>query len=271
MKMLFFCPLWGCEDEPFEDFARKVKVAGYDGVEMGFPCDAKQKNHLLQILKDEGLLLIAQHWQTQTSDFNSHKDEYEKHLRNLVDTGALFINSQTGKDFFSFEQNAELIELAKTISDESNVKIIHETHRGKFSFAAHIAMRFIESIEHLRIGLDISHWFCVAESMLVDQPGAIELALSRTEHIHARVGFAEGPQIPDPRADEWQQTLDRHIELWDQVIQRHRELKRDVFTITPEFGPFPYMTAQPFTRMPISDQWQINQYMKNLLAERYGH
>ena len=36
-------------------------------------------------------------------------------------------------------------------------------------------------------------------------------------------------------------------------------------TITPEFGPFPYMPQEPFTQKPLSNQWETNIEMKNYL------
>jgi sugar phosphate isomerase/epimerase len=269
MKVLFFCPMWGSENQSFKDFVRNVKEAGYDGVEMGFPNNPNQKRNFMQILKDHGLLLIGQHFQTGTSDFNEHKMEYEKNLRNLVDTAPLFINSQTGKDFFSFEQNAELIEIANTISDEVGVKIIHETHRGKFSFAVHTTQRYLNYFDTLRLGLDISHWCNVAESLLQDQPEAVALALSRTDHIHARVGFQEGPQIPDPRIPEWKDTVEQHLRWWDNVVEDFKRRNQDFITITPEFGPVPYMQIHPQTKRPLADQWDLNRYMKDFLSLRY--
>jgi hypothetical protein len=56
-------------------------------------------------------------------------------LRSLATAKPLFINSRTGKDYYSFEQNRELIKLAKTVSTETGVAVVHETHRGKLSFA----------------------------------------------------------------------------------------------------------------------------------------
>ncbi len=270
MKILFFCPIWGSEKLSLEDFVQRVKDAGYDGVETSLPMDAEQKSHILNTLENAGLSFIAQHWETSDVDFATHKLNFEKRLRNLIDTNPLYINSQTGKDHFPFEYNCELVELSHKIADEAGVRILHETHRGKFSFAAHIARRYLEHFEDLRLGLDISHWFTVAESLLEDQEQAVSLALSRTDHIHARVGFPEGPQIPDPRVDRWQEVLDRHIQLWDQVIENARVSGREFFTITPEFGPEPYMQVHPETNLPLANQWDVNVYMKDLLNERYN-
>jgi sugar phosphate isomerase/epimerase len=270
MKVVFLCPRWGSEHLAFPDFLTKVKQAGYAGVEMGLPLDQDEKQRLLAAIKDAGLLYVAQHSETQSPDFVVHKAEYEQRLYNLADARPLFINTQTGKDHFSFEQNAELIALAQDVSRKTGIKIIHETHRGKFSFALHITRRFLEHFDHLLLGFDVSHWCNVAESLLHDQEDAMQLVLTRAEHIHARVGFAEGPQIPDPRTPEWEDTIQRHLEWWDAIIARARAEDRDMFTIVSEFGPFPYMPKQPFTQMPISDQWGINAYMKDFLDKRYN-
>jgi sugar phosphate isomerase/epimerase len=267
---MFICPYWGSEHMDFNDFIVKVKQAGYDGVEMGLPFDKGEKRGILDAIQNSGLAYIAQHYETHNSDFTTHTSQYEKRLYHLAEANPLFINSQTGKDYFSFEQNVELIELAKTVSQDTGIKIIHETHRGRFGFAVHIARRFIEYLDDLLLSFDVSHWCNVAESLLHDQEDAVQLAITRAEHIHARVGFEESPQIPDPRVPEWDDTLQRHLEWWDKIIENARWENRDIFTITPEFGPFPYMQKQPFTQMPLSNQWDINHYMKDFLARRYN-
>ena len=82
-----------------------MKEAGYDGVEMSFPTDPKEKSEILEGLETERLELVAQHWETLTPDFGEHRKLYRMHLMNLTDTGAILINTQTGKDFFTFDQN----------------------------------------------------------------------------------------------------------------------------------------------------------------------
>lgn len=96
------------------------------------------------------------------------------------------------------------------------------------------------------------------------------MAISRTVHIHSRVGFVEGPQITDPRAPEWDEVLQAHLNCWDKVIELQQKNKRELFTITSEFGAPPYMPLLPYTRQPIVNQWEVNVYMMNLLKERYS-
>jgi sugar phosphate isomerase/epimerase len=271
VKIKFFCPYWGSASLSFPQFFKKVKEAGYDGVEMSLPFGNTEKSYILSLLKDSDLELIGQHFETTDPDPLLHKKNYRKHLVNLAGAGPLFINSQTGKDYFSFRDNADLIDIAFQIEKETGIPVIHETHRGKFSFAAHITREYLEKIPKLELGLDLSHWCNVAESLLQDQTEAVDLALKHTRHIHARVGYAEGPQITDPRLPEWEETLKFHLMWWDKVFENFRRLDKDYLTITPEFGPYPYMVHLPFTRMPVADQWEINLHMKELLTARYNH
>ncbi len=110
---------------------------------------------------------------------------YERHLYNLASANLLFINSQSGKDFFSFAQNQAILERAAAIAQETGVKIIHETHRGKFSFSTTTTLALLEALPDLRLTADFSHWCNVAESFLQDQPEARQAAIARADHIHA--------------------------------------------------------------------------------------
>jgi hypothetical protein len=127
----------------------------------------------------------------------------------------------------------------------------------------------MEKNPDLKITLDISHWCNVHESMLDDQPDNIKLALSRAEHIHARIGHPEGPQVNDPRAPEWKEIVDTHLGWWDQIINRKKQANEPI-TILTEFGPPDYMPTLAYTRQPVADQWAINVYMLQLLRKRYS-
>ncbi|MHA4809447.1 sugar phosphate isomerase/epimerase family protein [Flavitalea flava] len=270
MKILFFCPRWGSEQLSWDSFFSRVKEAGYAGVEISLPSSVEEQETIMNGLAKYGLLWIGQHWETVTPDFEQHLREYGARLRLLGSYHPLFINTQTGKDFYSFERNEALILRAEGIAREMGLPIYHETHRGKFSFSSHITHSYLKIIPSLKITLDISHWIAVAETLLYDQQEAVDLAISRTEHIHSRVGFTEGPQINDPRAPEWKEVLEAHLVRWDRVITLQRERNRSSFTITSEFGPSPYMPLQPYTLQPVADQWEVNVYMMNFLRNRYA-
>lgn len=269
MEIQSFCPRWGSAHIPWDDFARRVKEDGYDGVETDIPTNRKEKDLVLNALAKHGLQLIAQHWETVEPGFEQHLDAYNKRLEIMAAAKPLLINSQTGKDYYSIEQNAKLIEAAANASASSGIPVYHETHRGKFSFAAHITAAYLRQLPELMLTLDISHWVAVAETFLHDQADAVDLAISRTRHFHARVGHTQGAQVNDPRAPEWQEALDMHLHCWDKVYSNNKNAGHPVLTFTAEFGPAPYMPQLPYTKQPLANQWEINVYMSDLLKSRY--
>jgi len=271
MNLKFFCPRWGSENLNWDDFLQKVKSAGYSGIEYAIANEStpEELSQVWEKVEKYGLEVIPQHYGTYEADFPKHYDTFAAWFEKIRPFKALKIDSQTGKDFFTFEQNKQLIDLTVDYTKSSGVEVYHETHRNKFAFAAHITKEYLTRIPYLKLTLDVSHWVNVAESFLEDQEEAMALAISRTEHIHARVGYPEGPQVPDPRVPEWQEALNTHLAWWDKIIELKRQANQAVFTITPEFGPYPYMVSLPFTRQPITDQWEVNVYMMNLLRERY--
>ena len=97
----------------------------------------------------------------------------------------------------------------------------------------------------------------------------LALALAATGHIHARIGHQEGPQVNDPRAPEWKNTVDIFLGWWDTVIKNLEDAGKDRVTFLTEFGPPNYLPTLPYTQQPVVDQWNVNEYMLNLIKARY--
>ena len=267
-KITYFCTDWA-RDVPWDDFCKRVADAGFDGVETWVPGDATGLHEMMEAFRKYNLAYIFL-CSGPSSDFETYLESYRQGLERAAALSPVRINSHTGKDHFSFEQNQTLIEVADSICHAHQIPIAHETHRGRFAFAAHITQEYLEQLPNLRLTLDISHWCAVHESMLHDQPDAVSLALQRTDHIHARVGHPQGPQVNDPRAPEWQEIVQRHLEWWDTIVAAHAE-QNTPLTITTEFGPPDYLPTLPYTRQPVASQWDINKHMLNLLKSRYSN
>jgi sugar phosphate isomerase/epimerase len=255
----------------WDDFCAKAKAAGYDGVETPISFDDGEKNELMAAIKNHGLLLISQYYQSFQKDFEQHKESFKNHLEYLAGLRPLLIDSQTGKDYFTARQNSELFQIAKTITENTGVVIAHETHRNKAMFAAHITKELLTANPDVVITADLSHWCNVSESLLEQQAEAVDLAISRAVHIHARVGHAESAQVSDPRAEEWSAEVGAHLKWWDAIADQRLKAGAHVLTITPEFGPAPYMPTLPYTKVPVANQWDINVYMMELLRKRYAN
>jgi sugar phosphate isomerase/epimerase len=255
-----------------DEFCAKAKKEGYDGIEMWWPGDKQQQDDLFAALKkhqlDIGFLCGA-----GDSNFEKHLQQFKAMvLASTTQTiqKPLYINCHSGRDFFSFDQNKKFIEATIEASQKSGIPISHETHRSRILYSAPVAKQFAEAIPGLRVTLDISHWCNVHESLLHDQDDTVNMILQRVDHIHARVGHPEGPQVNDPRAPEWEAAVNRHIEWWDKVVEIKIKQGIKRLSFLTEFGPPDYLPALPYTRQPVADQWGINVYMMQLLKKRYS-
>jgi sugar phosphate isomerase/epimerase len=269
MNLLFFCPMWGMGHLPQEEMLVKIKNAGYDGIEFSFPVGAEQeKKTFLALTKELGLLTIAQQCYAEGHDFKSYRARFETNLQWLVSFEPLLINSHTGRDFYPQGQNESLIGIAAGITQQTGVEILHETHRGRFAFWPAQCLHYLNRYPDLKLTADFSHFCAVSESLLEDQPDAMDTIVSSCYHVHARVGHPQGPQVTDPRLPVWQQALAAHLAWWDRIVALRRH-DSDKLTITPEFGPAPYMLSFPDTGVPLASQWELNLYMMQLLKTRY--
>ena len=261
---------WGFNGS-MDEFCAKAAKEGYDGIEVWWPSDKKAQDELFIALKNHRLELgfLCGAWQNNPKE---HFDFFKK----AIDEAAgntfqkpLYINCHSGRDHFSFDQNRQFIDHTTRLARESGILICHETHRARIMFAAHVTRQYIEKIPELKLTFDVSHWCNVHESLLADQKEAVDMALERVEHIHARIGHPEGPQVNDPRAPEWDNVVKAHFAWWDKVIERKKKTGGRMTFLT-EFGPPDYMPTVPYTRQPLSDQWAINVYMMQLLRKRYS-
>ena len=274
MQIKYCCTYWGSENDTADVFVDKVVSAGYEGVEIFLPnlTDTFTEVYIEEMESvmntNPEFLFIAQHI---TSAENGSVDDYitrvKKNLTQLTSLQPSFINSHTGKDYFSFDENCKVIEAALNISSKTGIRILHETHRGRFSFHAASLIPYLQKFPEIELVGDFSHFCNVSESMLQDQGEILHQILPHVSHIHARVGHEQGPQVNDPFAPEWQNHFSVFEKWWQQIIDFKKMAGSNTFSITPEFGPAPYMPAMPFTKQPLGNQWEINCKMMHHLKE----
>jgi sugar phosphate isomerase/epimerase len=271
MQIQIFAAHWGHHELEPQVFIDRAKAAGFDGIEMSLPLDGARRDDWTRRIADAGLALIVGQWETVFhKDFEPHKAALAELLHNACAAKPLHINSQTGKDFFTPQQNRELLDLADDISRQHGVPVYHEIHRSRFSGHPMLLLPYLQQMPDLRLTADLSHWCCVCETLLEDQPETLAKTLPHVRHIHARVGHAQGPQVADFRAPESQAALQAHLSWWDEVIRLRREAGAERMTLTPEFGPVPYTQTLPYTQKEVSNAWELNVAMLALLRQRYA-
>jgi len=265
LKLIFGKSKWEMWDDPLEIFLQRVAASGFEMTEIYLGSLPESPAEIARLHSNYGLRLIGQIL-TQGQTYTDHIRSLEAQFELAAQCEVVFINSHTGRVIFSFAENLQIFQCAAQLGQSSGIPILIETHRGRPTYSAIETRKYLEALPEMRLTADFSHWMVVHESDLADQRETVELAMTRADYIHARVGYAEGPQIPDPRAPEWQHAVKAHLGLWQKIIDRHKKDGKERLYITPEFGPPAYMHTAPFTNQPVGDVWGQNVYMKELLA-----
>jgi len=269
MEILITKADWEVSGLSVAAFVELAATSGYDGTEIYLPRRADHTKDI-RALHDAAGLKIISHIATEGRSPEEHLRSLEARYLRAAELNPLFINCHTGKDHFRFADSMRLFETGEKLVAAHGIPIRHETHRGRALFSATATLEFLRHLPDLRLTADLSHWVCVHESDLSDQPAALAAAMQSTGHIHARVGFDEGPQVSDPRNPVHAPWLERFTGWWNQILELRRAEGREYFTITPEFGPAPYMPLNGPSPDPVGDAWEINLWMQRHLRESFN-
>lgn len=262
MEIKFIKSVWGMDPQAgLDSQLAAIKAAGYDGVECPTPeVDPGEWRDLLAKHQLEAVLMA----------FPSTTKEAGPAIREAAAYKPLLVNVHSGRDSMAFEEGCRFFEAALAAEEEAGVPVGHETHRSRLFYSPWVTTPYLEKFPSLKVVADFSHWCVVCESLLEDAGGHLDLAISRTLHIHGRVGYMEGPQVPDPSAPEYTAELQAHEEWWDAIVSGRRERGERLTTFDPEFGPPGYMHTLPHTNQPVADLWSVCLWMTNRQRGRWS-
>lgn len=261
MQLKVFRSLWGLEDLPaVEDKLRYAKEAGYEGVEGPIPAVPPQD--WKTSLQQHGLQYIGM-------VFADDVDAFQEQLEAIQPYNPILINAHGGRDRMEFRDGCRYLLQALKAEREMGIPVAHETHRGRLFYAPWVTVQYVQEFPDVKLCADFSHWCVVCESLLEEHEEAVELACEHTVHIHARVGYEEGPQAPDPRAPEYELHLNRFESWWDKIREARKAAGAPYMTATPEFGPPQYLHTLPYTRQPVADLSEICLWMTDRLRKRW--
>jgi sugar phosphate isomerase/epimerase len=267
MELKAYKALWGMEGR-LEDQIERIAAAGYYGVE-GYLDSVQEKGKLRDLLTKHNLQFIAQAI-TNGDSTEDHIRSFQTQVAEAASFGAVMINTHGGKDSMTFDEQKRFFDAALSEEMKIGIPVGHETHRGRPLFTPWTTAALLREFPELKLTADISHWFCVCESHLRDQLENLALTADRTIHVHTRVGYPEGPQVPHPAAPEYAKELELHEEFWDQVFEKYKAKGNQTISFTPEFGPPGYMHTLPFTNHPVADLWEVCQWIRYRVEERFA-
>ena len=192
-----------------------------------------------------------------------HLDDLRRLVEKALPLSPIFVNVLAGSDAWSHSSAIRFYSQAMELGRELGVALSFETHRSRPTFNPWSTRDLISELPELRLTIDFSHWCAVCERLVMDEePELLDLLAERVLHVHARVGYDQGPQVPDPRAPEHAAALAAHLRWWRRLAEGRAD-----FTMTPEFGPDGYLQAAPFTQQPVADLREVNGWM----AEHLRH
>jgi hypothetical protein len=257
--------------EGYIPYLAKWREIGYTALETASHL-IPDATEMRQVLKGEGFGWIPQIFSNGFAGGGSvkqHLNSMRQQIETCLDPTPLFFNGHSGSDAWELDEAEEFYLRCAELETELGVTISHETHRSRYFGNPWNTMRLLERVAEVRLTCDFSHWVCVAERLLDDAEPIFERVARNCHHVHARVGYEEGPQVSDPRAPEWRNHLLAHERWWDLIWKTQAEMGVSESTLTPEFGPFPYLHAMPFTQEPIADLATICDWMAERQAGRF--
>jgi hypothetical protein len=266
MELKLFKTLWGFTGS-YQQAIEQTVAAGMHGIEGPVPEKQNERVALKQLLRDRNLDYIAEittagsYVPERQATLQQHIESFKVKLATSVELDPLFITCLGGCDAWPESLSIDFFLRAMELACESGVAVSFETHRGRSFFNPWVTQRIVEQIPDIRLTCDFSHWCVVCERLIDSEIEIIRQIANHAHHIHARIGYDQGPQVPNPAAPEYQQALRAHQNWWEIIWQSQLTQGYETTTMTPEFGPDGYLHEAPFTREPVADLWELNTWM----------
>jgi sugar phosphate isomerase/epimerase len=257
--------MWGV-DQPWADVLPRLPDLGFVGIEAPLPF---LQDHPPDLAARHGLRCLPMIF-TEGATVAEHVASFREQLDACRTYDPVLVTCHDGRDAWTDDEAARYFREVLAIEADRGIPVAHETHRGRILFTPWRTVRLLDRFEALRLCCDFSHWVCVCERLLDDQEDALAYCAERALHVHARVGYEEGPQVPDPRAPECRPHLDAHERWWSLIWQAQHAQDHPASTLTPEFGPPPYLHTLPHTAMPVADLDAICTWMARRQADRFA-
>jgi hypothetical protein len=266
MRLYFAKSRWEIEALPSSEFIERSVRDGFEVLEINaltlgdaeLPVFAREA-------KAAGLRCLVQGL-TFSASLGEQMQELERQVERAMVLEPMAFNFHLGKDHFSMDMNQRLHEHALETASRFGVPLHVETHRSRACHSLPATVELLRRVPELTLTGDFSHFTCVHESNLADQPENVAACIKAVRHIHARVGFDQGPQVADPLSPHFAGWLELFTGFWERMLAARADAGAEIVTITPEAGPPGYMWIDPCTGAPLCDAWDRNVALRNHLA-----
>lgn len=203
-----------------------------------------------------------------------HVKIFQEQVEESMKWDALKINCQAGCDYWTPEEANEFFGAVLPWIDQFDTPVTFETHRGKTLYSPWVTRNYVQQWSEtmdIKLCADYSHYVNVAECHPSFKPlqDVFQFLNPYVKHIHARVGFEEGPQVNDPRDPKWASHVEAHMGVWEDIWRHHEKRGEKYVTVTPEHGPQDYQHCMPYTQEDLAGNWQVNDWVGERIRERF--
>lgn len=232
-----------------------IAEAGFDGIN-GFIPSPEDEGKWNQLLDYYGLKLSVNTYPRTPEDMVEFLQRAKQYGR------IQHINVQVMTPFVIGEKAVELLRELDKLSAAAGIPAYVETHRGTITQDLLRTISYIESLEALRLTIDLSHYVVAGEMHTISEEteSHIQKLLPRTSAIHSRV--SNGEQIQVDVGARGEHAMLQHFERWWHSGMRHwcdSADQGDIFPFVVELGPPPYAITTDENgdrRREISDRWE---------------
>ena len=274
-QLQVFHSLWGFSGDWDQAIAR-AKTSGFDGLEVNLlhpSLAGLEPLRVIDTLQSSQLGLVVE--LITGGDYvpdlalspGQHLAELAEQLPRAERLQPKRITLITGSDSWSDAIQDQFLEDVLNLVEACRCPVSLETHRSRTLFNPWMITERLARHPRLRLTADLSHWCAVSERLMTPDLELISAMADRVDHIHARVGHAQGPSVSHPFAPEASDALEAHRRCWALFMKSQMVRGVQQPTITPEFGPDGYLPTLPFTGMPVADLLEINTAMAQWLRQ----
>lgn len=275
MELILFKTLWGHVGSIDEAIA-SAQTHSFDGLEGQAPANPKTRREFRAKLAGAGLEYIAEictagsYVPERHASIEDHLESFRSHAEASMECAPRFITVIAGCDAWPLSTSLEFFGAAMELAKQFGIIVSFETHRSRSMFNPWITRDLLLALPDMRLTCDFSHWCCVCERLIDTETDVLALCAERAHHVHARVGYDQGPQVPHPAAPEFQPALEAHERWWRRIWLAQAQRGVTTSTMTPEFGPDGYLQCAPFTQTPVADLVEINAWMAQRERQQFA-
>ncbi|MHA4845013.1 hypothetical protein ACX0G7_12650 [Flavitalea antarctica] len=200
-----------------DDVFKRLKAAGYNGVEL-MPGCLKEKENLPGLLNKYDLALIVR-MATSGDTVDDHIASFREQLLSNIHLEPLYFTCLSGVDSWGMDEKMEFMAAALEIEEMAGIKVGHYLNRGRITCNPWDTRELLLTFPQMYLSIDFGQWVAASGRLLVAQSEIMNLCSGRCIHIHTRIWNEDGFLSPEVNDSLYNQYLNVYECWWNLIWQ----------------------------------------------------